>query len=128
MQNRLYSFAAVLTGLIAGGSAAGFAETGGTMRVSNVQAGYILKITGSDAGVDYSGECWVLQADGSEQRVVLDGAVPQRRELQGEGLRCDIVQESAVGSLTVEIVGKHGGNRSRSRTQGAGSRVRVQMR
>ena len=128
MLNRLYSIVAIMTGLIAGCPIAGYAETGGIMQVSNVQEGYILEITGSQAGTGFSGECWVRQEDGTELRLALDGTVPQRRVLRGEGLRCDIVQESPEGSLTVEIMDKHGGNRTRSRTSGAGSRVRVQMR
>jgi hypothetical protein len=128
MEKPIRTCAVLIVGLACAGPVTGMAETGGIMRISSAQPSYILNITGSDAGVDFSGECWVRQADGSERRVALDGALPQRRELQGEGLRCDIVQESAAGSLTVEIMATEGGNRSRSRTQGAGSRVRVQMR
>lgn len=128
MEKAVCASVVLIAGLTFGAAVAGTSEKGGLMRISNVQPAYILNITGSDAGVDFSGECWLRQADGSERRVALEGALPQRRELQGEGLRCDIVQESAAGSLTVEITDQDGGNRSRSRTQGAGSHVRVQMR
>jgi hypothetical protein len=106
----------------------GLVAAGKSMQTKNIQLAYILKISGSDAMVTYSGECWVRQSDGSEQRVPVGGTVPHSQELSGHGLRCDIVQKSAAGSLTVEIVSKNGGNRSRSRTQGAGSRVSIQMR
>jgi len=128
MYKRLSGCAAVLIGLNVGGAFTGLAEAGSSMQTSNGQPAYILKITGSDAEVAYSGECWVRASDRSERRVPVGGTVPHSQELPGHGLRCDIVQESAAGSLTVEIVSKNGGNRSRSRTQGAGSRVRIQMR
>lgn len=128
MYRRLCTCTVTLIGLIAGGAVTGLAETGGSMQTGNGQPAYILKITGSDATVVYSGECWVRASDGNERRIPLGGSVPYSRELPGHSLRCDIVQESAAGSLTVEIVSRNGGNRSRSRTQGRGSTVRVQMR
>ena len=128
MSKRLSGCAAILIGLTVGGAVMALAETGRSMQTNNIQPAYILKITGSDATVAYSGECWVRKSDGSEQRVPVGGTVPHSQELSGRGLRCDIVQKSAAGSLTVEIVSKNGGNRSRSRTQGDGSRVHIQMR
>jgi hypothetical protein len=128
MYKRLSGCAAILIGLNVGGAVMALAETGRSMQTKNIQPVYILKIMGSDASVAYSGECWVRQSDGSEQRVPVGGTVPHSQELPGHGLRCDIVQKSAAGSLTVEIVSKNGGNRSRSRTQGAGSRLSIQMR
>ena len=128
MYNRLCICAAILICLNVGGAVLALAETGKSMQTKNIQPSYILRISGSDAMVAYSGKCWVRQSDGSEQRVPVGGTVPHSQELSGHGLRCDIVQKSAAGSLTVEIVSKNGGNRSRSRTQGAGSRVHIQMR
>lgn len=128
MNKRLIATTVMLMGASVGGAPICQADMVKTMQTSNKQPVYILEITGSDSEVTFSGDCWVRQSDGSEERIPVEGAVPHSRELPGHGLRCDIVQESETGSLTVEIVGKNGGNRSRSRTQGAGSRVRIQMR
>lgn len=128
LYKRLCICAAILIGLNLGGAVKGLVAAGKSMQTKNIQPAYILKISGSDATVTYSGECWVRQSDGSEQRISVGGTVPHSQELPGSGLRCDIVQESSSGSLTVEIGSKNGGNRSRSRTQGAGSRVHIQMR
>ena len=91
-------------------------------------AAYVLSITGSDATVSYSGDCWLRLDEDSERRITLGATLPVTRELRGRGIRCDIVQDGASGSLTVEIVRKNRSSRSRSRTQGAGSRIVIQVR
>ncbi len=126
MNGRLGFVALVLVGLTGGAVTIDAAEMGKSMRTDDGQSAYSLKITGSAPTVAFSGDCWVRARDGNERRVAIGGTVPYARELRGHGLRCDIVQESAAGSLTVEIVG--GGNKTRSRTRGARSRVRVEMR
>lgn len=89
---------------------------------------YVLEITGSQPDVSFSGECRVRKRDGGMERIALDGTVPLKRELTGFGVTCDIRQASKVGSLTVDVSRKGGGNRTRSRTRGPGSRILIQTR
>ena len=89
---------------------------------------YVLEITGSRADVTFAGECRVRQRDGTMEQIPLDGTVPIKRELAGYGVTCDIRQASAAGSLTVDVSKKGGGNRTRSKTRGRGSRIVIQTR
>lgn len=97
-------------------------------RTSAADSSYVLSITGNNSAVTYSGTCWVRQADGTEQQIALSGNVPYSRDLRATGVRCEIVQGSAAGSLTVDMINKNSGSKSHTRTQGPGNRLHIEMR
>jgi hypothetical protein len=85
--------------------------TGATMAKT-----FHLSISGED-GARYSGVCTVRAASG-DQSIELEGAVPVKREFDGDGLICRF---RAEGQVVVEIA--HNGSRSRSATTGGTIRV-----
>jgi len=73
----------------------------------------------------YSGSCRVVATGGEESVVAVGGAPPFSQALIGRHLDCRIRQDSAAGSLVVEV--RVGANVSRSRTQGAGSVINISL-
>lgn len=83
-----------------------------------------LLITG-DEETRFSGQC-VIAARERDKLHALDGAVPSEHSWQGGAISCEISQVSARGAL--EVVLTKDGNRTRSRTEGEGSVVRLNVR
>jgi len=79
----------------------------------------------------HDGAAWSLACtvdDGAlEETFDLASDQPLTRDVTGDHLTCRITQTSAEGSIEVEITGTSG-NRSRSRTNGAGSTMMFSVR
>lgn len=84
-----------------------------------------LLITGMEETL-FTGECVIVTRAGNEVVHALDGAVPSERAWQGDAVSCGISQASARGAL--EVVLTKDGNRTRSRTEGQNSVVRLNVR
>ena len=82
---------------------------------------FVLRASG-DPDARFSGECR-LETEHGAQVVVIDGGVPQTREMMGRGLSCRITNLSARSLLTIEIArdGRHGSAVSRSSSLGGGT-------
>lgn len=81
---------------------------GGTAAVGKT---YHLELTGDD-GARFTGSCTLATENGDEV-VPLDGEVPFKQDLVGQGLSCKLETE---GRVVVDI--EHNGSRSRSATSG----------
>jgi hypothetical protein len=79
-----------------------------------------LDITGA-VGTRFRGTLTIRES-GETQRQQLEGTVPARHTLRGQGLDLELTQTSE-GHLSVEL--RKGGNRSISRVAGTGSRIRL---
>ena len=77
-----------------------------------------------DAGTRIGGYCDVV-TEATTERHPLTGGLPQRHSWQGQAASCEIEQMSGSGSTTATL--EKDGNRSRLRTSGAGSRIRLKM-
>lgn len=82
-----------------------------------------LEITGAE-GTRFNGNA-TIHADGDTLLHELDGTVPVRLTFQGEGIDLELTQ-SSEGNLSIEL--RKEGNRSSSRVNGQGSRVRLSVR
>lgn len=100
---------------------AGWAATVGLSHAADEKL-FTIEVTAT-ALAEFEGECLVTGPSG-EQRLVLRGEAPFRREVHGVKLSCSVTQSTPEGSLTVEIRSS-GNNVSRSRTQGQGSTIRM---
>lgn len=83
-----------------------------------------LSITG-DEQTRFTGKCTITVSTGNET-FTLGGSVPSEHAWDGEAIACEITQASTEGTL--EVVLSKDGNRTRSRTQGQGSVVRLNVR
>lgn len=101
-----------------GGFAAGAFATDGV---------FVLRADG-DPATSFRGECRLETAHG-EEIVVIEGGVPQTRELRGRGVSCRFTNLTAQSLLTIEIArdGGHGSTISRSSSRGRGT-IAVSLR
>ena len=76
-------------------------------------------------GAGYAAIC-TARLGGQDTVMKLSGTRPITRDIIADALSCEVSQTTQTGRLFVEIRGPSG-NRSRSRTGGAGSRIVVSV-
>ena len=88
---------------------------------------FVLRADG-DPDTSFRGECRLETAQG-EQVVVIEGGVPQTREMRARGVSCRFTNLTAQSLLTIEIArdGSHGSTVSRSSSRGRGT-IAVSLR
>jgi hypothetical protein len=79
-----------------------------------------------DRQARFEADCEVMQ-NGEARQVRLAGHPPASRRVDGDALRCRIVQHGGDGRLEVRIEGPNG-NRQTVATQGDGSSLTLRMR
>lgn len=73
-----------------------------------------------EGSAPFTASCTLTDADGAAHELAFDAVPPLTRSFHGRHLRCAIALTDA-GELTVTMTAA--GNRARTRTSGAGSRV-----